>query len=656
MKYLITILFLTVSNFLFATNYYVKNSGSDEATGTSDAQAWQTIEKANSVAIAGDYIYLKRGDTWREMVVPVSGVTYSAYGTGERPLITGLQTLTDFTNIEGNIWETTASGSVDSLKMVLINGRVAYKARYPNYNSTNGGYLVYSYAYTFPNTKIITSLSDDTNYVGKEIVIRRNQWLIDALSVSAQEDGTLTVTPQMTVTSVGGGNGFFFQNDSSYVDTVGEYSYNKTTKKLIVYSESEPTVQISTLDTLVWIAGDNIVFDNINFEGGNKYGFKIDTLSNHITIQNCNINYSGEMAVCGQRASYISLISDSIVNSHSNGVLLRSMSYTNPLPDTCNYVDVSYCYFKNTGLYAGMGLSGNDRYNAIDVQGKNMNIYGNKVDSTGYIGIFFVGDSALVKYNLVEHSLLVKDDGGAIYTDIGAYLPENFSRGSRIESNIVLNTMHNAFGLAANKDGMSAGIYVDDFSKNITVEKNGVHNTFGSSYFLHLSDSILVQNNIAYDSSGHCLWISTVDSLTTPEGTRILNNSFFEAAPHPQYIVNLTTGDNVGYFDYNHYLNLLTPNYFSFSTHTLSVWQATGRDLNSTGTAPNTIGKPEFIYNPTFSDSSIFFDSTKKSLDGTIYYHAITLTPFQSVLLFDSDLAEPPKGKMSIGTLKFITE
>lgn len=652
MKYLITILFLILSNFIFAANYYINNAGNDSNSGGID-NPFATIEKANSVAVSGDFVYLNRGDVWHEKVIPVSGVTYSAYGEGAKPLITGLQTLSGFTNIGGNIWQTVASESVDSLKMVLINGRVAYKGRYPNYNSTNGGYLVYSFAYTFPNTKIITSLSDDTNYVGKEIVIRRNQWLIDALSVSAQEDGTLTVTPQMTVTSVGGGNGFFLQNDSSYVDTVGEYSYNKTTKKLIVYSESEPTVQISTIDTLVWIAGDNIVFDNINFEGGNKYGFKIDTLSNHITIQNCNINYSGEMAVCGQRTSYISLISDSIVNSHSNGVLLRSMSYTNPLPDTCNYVDVSYCYFNNTGLYAGMGLSGNDRYNAIDVQGKNMNIYGNKIDSTGYIGIFFVGDSALVKYNLVSHSLLTKDDGGAIYTDIGAYLPENFSRGSRIENNIVLNTMKNDFGLAANKGGMSAGIYVDDFSKNITVKNNGVHSTFGASIFLHLSDSILVQNNTVYDSSGYCFYVSTTDAYTTGEGTRVLNNSFFEAAPHPKYVLNFAAQNNLGYYDYNHYLNLLTPNLVSLGLHTLASWQATGRDLNSTGAITNTIGKPEFVYNPTFSDSTIILDSVKKSLAGTIYYRKITLTPFQSILLFNTDLVAPEQRKFSIGTLKF---
>jgi len=40
-----------------AVTYYVRNGGSDGATGTSDAAAWATISKVNSsVSGAGDYI------------------------------------------------------------------------------------------------------------------------------------------------------------------------------------------------------------------------------------------------------------------------------------------------------------------------------------------------------------------------------------------------------------------------------------------------------------------------------------------------------------------------------------------------------------------------------------------------------------------------
>jgi hypothetical protein len=79
-----------------ATNYYVKNSGSDVANGLLPATAWQTINKINtSTFLAGDTIFFNRGDTWREtLTVPSSGtssayIVFSSYGTGALPKIYG---------------------------------------------------------------------------------------------------------------------------------------------------------------------------------------------------------------------------------------------------------------------------------------------------------------------------------------------------------------------------------------------------------------------------------------------------------------------------------------------------------------------------------------------------------------------------------------
>lgn len=654
MRIFSTILCLLISNFLFADSYYVANAGSDANSG-SIGTPFATIGKANSVAVSGDFVYLNRGDSWREMIIPISGVTYGAYGTGVRPLVTAFQTLSDFTNITGNIWQTTASNSVDSLNCVLINDTFAYKARYPNYNSTDGGFLTFTANYSgLP--QLITSLPDSPNYAGDEVVYRLNPFVIDTRTITTQSGGYLGYTPNATGTGVGGGNGFFIQNDSSFVDTVNEYSYSKTTKKLVIYSDGEPTVKVSTIDTLVSITGHDIVFDNIDFEGGNRYTIKINSGSQRITIQNCNVNYSGIFGICGQKSSYVSLISDGINYSHSGGLYFQSLNESTLLADTCNNLSITYCTVKNTGLFAGMGWPGGTGYNrknAISVMGSDMTILGNSIDSTGYIGIFFTGKDALIKYNLINHSLLTKDDGGGIYTIIQGTLPLNFSDGSVIMNNIVLNTMHNHFGETTSTYTTSVGIYIDNYSKNITVENNGINSTFSASILLHLSDSILVQNNVAYDSTGHCFWVSTTDDKTTVDGIKIFNNSFFENAPHPQYAVTITAGDNFGFFNYNHYYNPLTPNLFSLGLHTMASWQATGQDLNSTSTISNNTGNPVFIYNPTFSDSTIILDTVKKSLDGTIYYRKIVLKPFESKLVYPTDLVAPEQKKFSIGTLKF---
>jgi hypothetical protein len=88
--------------------YYVKNGGSDLASGLSDALAWETIAKVNASSFAaGDFILFKKGSTWREtLVIPSSGtvdvyVTFGSYGSGNKPRILGSEEVTTW--VQGTI-------------------------------------------------------------------------------------------------------------------------------------------------------------------------------------------------------------------------------------------------------------------------------------------------------------------------------------------------------------------------------------------------------------------------------------------------------------------------------------------------------------------------------------------------------------------------
>lgn len=72
------------------TVYYVSADGDDTNNGTSPERAWKTIAKVSSAELsAGDCILFKRGDLFRGMVIAKAGVTYGAYGEGEKPKIYG---------------------------------------------------------------------------------------------------------------------------------------------------------------------------------------------------------------------------------------------------------------------------------------------------------------------------------------------------------------------------------------------------------------------------------------------------------------------------------------------------------------------------------------------------------------------------------------
>ena len=64
---------------VFATTYYVKNGGSDSASGTSDGNAWASLYKASTATSNGDTILLKRGDTW---TVTVNRTSSCGVGVG----------------------------------------------------------------------------------------------------------------------------------------------------------------------------------------------------------------------------------------------------------------------------------------------------------------------------------------------------------------------------------------------------------------------------------------------------------------------------------------------------------------------------------------------------------------------------------------------
>ena len=97
--------------------YYVSNDGDDSNDGLSPETAWATLDKVNSCAWtsefqlnnpdfpeftwasehpqerselkSGDAVLFERGGLWRGMLRTVAGVSYSAYGEGEKPRIYG---------------------------------------------------------------------------------------------------------------------------------------------------------------------------------------------------------------------------------------------------------------------------------------------------------------------------------------------------------------------------------------------------------------------------------------------------------------------------------------------------------------------------------------------------------------------------------------
>lgn len=77
------------------TAYYVSNNGSDRNNGRSPRNAFATPAALERVNLKyGDAVFFERGSVWRGVSLPSSavwteGVTFSAYGEGEKPQFLG---------------------------------------------------------------------------------------------------------------------------------------------------------------------------------------------------------------------------------------------------------------------------------------------------------------------------------------------------------------------------------------------------------------------------------------------------------------------------------------------------------------------------------------------------------------------------------------
>lgn len=124
------------------TTYYVSNDGDDSNDGLSPEKPWKTIDRVNgSWLMPGDGVLFKRGDMWRGKIVNTrAGVSYGAYGTGNKPVFYGWEedladpALWEEVDKEHHIWKYVKE-IVDSGTLVFNHGEKHSRKLIPSYRN-----------------------------------------------------------------------------------------------------------------------------------------------------------------------------------------------------------------------------------------------------------------------------------------------------------------------------------------------------------------------------------------------------------------------------------------------------------------------------------------------------------------------------------------
>jgi parallel beta-helix repeat protein len=636
---LITIIFYCQQSYAFSY-YFSSTAGNDNYTSVearNPATPWKSLDKLNAFfknINSGDSVLFKRGDVFYGSInVSKSGAVFApiyfgAYGTGKKPEINGLTTLSKWKAVGNGIYESNCENTAGTL---ILNGVQQALGRYPN-----KGYL--NFESHNGNTSITDNqLTDAVNWGSGEVVIKKTRWIIDRNAILSHKGGTISYRAGNTTYAPTNGYGYFIQNNVKTLDQFGEWFLDSARHSLMVYfgakNPNNYIAKTSAAEYLVDVRRFNyLTFDGLSFIGAGKNAFNV-VQSKRISIINCNMNLTGTEAVIASYSPFLTVKDCVIDHSLSGGISLDG---------GCVNAFVSNNIIKNTGLIAGMGKSNSGTYEAITSFGDNTKIEKNRIDSVGYNGIYFGGNTSTAKNNYITYFCLTKDDGAGIY--IGDW---SKTVNKKVIGNIVLHGVGNGEGTPHPNSLQAEGIYIDDNTESVTITNNTVSLCANNGIKIHNAKDIGIFNNTVFDN-GVQLRMEQDHYIATSSYIRnndVRNNTFFSKTGVQQTAKFSTHQDDInafGQIDSNFYSspksvataikassvkNGKTIN----ANYTLGNWKANyGKDRSSSELPTDEI---LFEYNASNEAKTITLKQSYTDVHKNNYKNKVTIDPYSSIIL-----------------------
>jgi hypothetical protein len=439
----------------YGCDFYVSNSGNDSNDGRTAATAWATLDKVSSVLTdatlsvdnaisAGDIVGFRTDDIFvgtldTSEVDGSSGnpITFTSYGTGNKPVITGKITLGDnWVHHSGNIWRYDVSSlSATHVRYLLLDGvdqtmsqsEVGYAD-----NATYSSFQDYNLSF---NPSFNPSVDPDYNpsdydsiYVGAEVLMRTTIFTWDIRTVTDYDpySGTICFAPTVSYilgTTGSSKGGYFFQN-SLYIleqneiqgEWVNEGDY------IYYYSITDPydlgTIEVSSVDTLMEIENSEyITVNNLKFMYANDYAILGDG-ANYKNINNCHFEQCNTGIFEAITGSSNSIIDNNIFTDMGSIAIHQrdsvDVTITNNTITNIGLTIGRMAYVEDSNTWnPNMWYSG---IHCIDASGGLIKY--NNITNVGYIGFNFTRptDQVLIQYNYMKNPCFLLVDGGSFYS------------------------------------------------------------------------------------------------------------------------------------------------------------------------------------------------------------------------------------------------
>lgn len=641
----------------FGMNYFISNHGNDSDTGNDPSRSWVSLEKLNNFPFEpGDSVFFRRGSVFSgELEIKSSGVSgtpiyFGAYGGGYAPVFSGGVEITGF-SLKGGSGKTYEAICTNKVKTLYIGNKLQILARSPNYpyfHKASGGDF----------GKITDPVLTEANnyWTGARVRFRPVNWVYEHREINSSSNGVINYDATVRY-PMKNEWGYYLENKFELLDSPGEWYYDPTQKKLLLYSATDPVINGKSVSATIFDNGimldsavsfifiENLIFRD--YAGSGILGIHSNT---NITVHNCSFQNITESGIRFLRRADSCIIT----GNYFKDILGRGISFTEAFNN-----QISYNQINRIGLIPGYGISGVNNASGIVMEIRdetrdrkldyfetpcNNNYIGyNQIDSCGYIGIRCDGQNNLIERNTVDNCLLTLADGAGIY----CFSSNTYN--SVIKNNFVMRSVGNMAG-TPESNPIANGIYIDNNCYNIKLDSNTVVDNKSAGILINASaHDNFISNNVLYGNMGCQLNFSDWLVANTTINNTTRDNVFFSSSASVPCILLLSNWSyNVGTFSNNSFINpynskVVQKSWKENVSLSLSQWQsASGQDLNSlaiTGIWTYPMNKSLLFTNQTSKIREI--DLTGKNitdLAGTLV-SKIILNPYSSRVLLASDLS-----------------
>ena len=519
--------------------YYVSTGGSNANPG-SLSLPFRTIQKAASVAKAGDVVYVRAG-TYRETVKPARSGTASAPITfqpykSEVVTVSGADVVAGWAKHKNSIYKARQSWDLDpGANQVFLDGKMMIEARWPNTTldvshpakATMDAATVVTNAATLLST---ATMSDSAltqaagTWAGATIHFTPAQeWSGQTGTVTASSPGRLAFTyKQVGIQAPAKGNPYYLTGKFQALDAAGEWFRDPASGQLYLWAPASDNPAGHTVEA----KRRQYAFDlrdrsYINVSGLRLFAATVVTNphSDHVRLSRLEAKYLSHYTQMesgwtppNDSGIYLDGTSNSITDSviaysPGHGIMLAGAN-SRAVNNVVHDVD-----------YSGGDAAG------IRTAGSGHVVTGNTVYNTGRSAIKISATKAVkVTHNEAHDAMLQTADGGGIYT-FGMD-----GTGSEIAYNVVHDIHTGGWG--------GVGIFLDNNSQNWVVHHNVVWNVNHALKMNYAATGNKVFNNTLAGTDSSIATSSNADFT----GTVIRNNIFTKTA---RVGVNATMEKNI---------------------------------------------------------------------------------------------------------------